>query len=191
MDCSPPGSSVSGISPGRNTGVGCHFLLQGIFPTQESNLSLLSLLYCRWILYCQVNDINLFSLWWKRFLKHWQIWWQHHMAFKNKMVLKSKTCAFKYLPSDKFCKNVSLIRLLTCCSPKGESCGRHLENLLKFLFVRKTLSLNACKTSLTFLGGSAANMLSHDGWDPTDLGTWLSHIVRRSICLTLSTPGRT
>ena len=24
-------------SPGKNTGVGCHFLLQGIFPTQESN----------------------------------------------------------------------------------------------------------------------------------------------------------
>ena len=25
-------------SPGKNTGVGCHFLLQGIFPTQESNI---------------------------------------------------------------------------------------------------------------------------------------------------------
>ena len=24
-------------SPGKNTGVGCHFLLQGIFPTQGSN----------------------------------------------------------------------------------------------------------------------------------------------------------
>ena len=35
-------------SPGKNTGVGCHFLLQGIFPTQESNPCLL---YCRWILY--------------------------------------------------------------------------------------------------------------------------------------------
>ena len=30
-------------SPGRNTGVGCHALLQGIFPTQWSNLHLLSL----------------------------------------------------------------------------------------------------------------------------------------------------
>ena len=30
-------------SPGRNTGVGCHFLLQGIFPTQGTNLCLLSL----------------------------------------------------------------------------------------------------------------------------------------------------
>ena len=36
-DCSPPGSSVHGDSPGRNTGVGCHALLQGIFPTQASN----------------------------------------------------------------------------------------------------------------------------------------------------------
>ena len=39
-------------SPGKNTGVGCCFLLQGIFPTQESNLRLLRLLHCRWILYC-------------------------------------------------------------------------------------------------------------------------------------------
>ena len=34
MDSSTPGSSVHGIlPPGKNTGVGCHFLLQGIFPT--------------------------------------------------------------------------------------------------------------------------------------------------------------
>ena len=30
MDCSPPGSSVHGDSPGKNTGVGCHFRLQYI-----------------------------------------------------------------------------------------------------------------------------------------------------------------
>ena len=34
-------------SPGKNTGVGCHSLLQRIFPTQELNLALL---HCRWIL---------------------------------------------------------------------------------------------------------------------------------------------
>ena len=32
-------------SPGKNTGVGCRALLQGIFPTQGSNRHLLSLLY--------------------------------------------------------------------------------------------------------------------------------------------------
>ena len=36
--CSPPGSSVQGDSPGKNTGVGFHAPLQGIFPTQGSNL---------------------------------------------------------------------------------------------------------------------------------------------------------
>ena len=35
-------------SPVKNTGVGCHALLQGIFLTQGSNLHLL---HCRWILY--------------------------------------------------------------------------------------------------------------------------------------------
>ena len=37
VDCSPPGSSVRGDSPSKNTRVGCHALLQGIFPTQGSN----------------------------------------------------------------------------------------------------------------------------------------------------------
>ena len=41
MDCSPPGSSVHGDSPGKNTGVDCHALLQENFPTQESNRGLL------------------------------------------------------------------------------------------------------------------------------------------------------
>ena len=45
MDCSPPGSSVRGDSPGKNTGVSCHALLQGVFPTQGSNPSLLCLLH--------------------------------------------------------------------------------------------------------------------------------------------------
>ena len=37
MDCRPPDTSVHGDSPGRNTRVGCHALLQGIFLTQGSN----------------------------------------------------------------------------------------------------------------------------------------------------------
>ena len=40
MDCSPPGSSVRDF-PGKNTGVGYHFLLQGINLTQISNQCLL------------------------------------------------------------------------------------------------------------------------------------------------------
>ena len=41
MDCCPTGSSVQGDFPGKNTGLGCHFLLQGIFWTQRSNPGLL------------------------------------------------------------------------------------------------------------------------------------------------------
>ena len=48
QDCSPPGSSVHGDSSGKNTGVGCYALLQGIFPTQGSNPGPL---HCRWVLY--------------------------------------------------------------------------------------------------------------------------------------------
>ena len=40
MGYSPPGFSVHGDSPGKNTGVGCHALIQGIFPTQGSKLGL-------------------------------------------------------------------------------------------------------------------------------------------------------
>ena len=47
-DCSPPGSSVHGDSPSKNTGVGCHALLQGIFPTQGLSPDFLR---CRQILY--------------------------------------------------------------------------------------------------------------------------------------------
>ena len=48
MDCSPPGSSVHGGSPGKNIGMGCHARLQGIFPTQGSSPGLP---HCRRILY--------------------------------------------------------------------------------------------------------------------------------------------
>ena len=37
MRCSPTGPSVHGDCPGKNVGVGCHALLQRIFPSQGSN----------------------------------------------------------------------------------------------------------------------------------------------------------
>ena len=45
MNGSPPGSSVHGNSPGKNAGVGCHALLQGIFLTQGWNPGFP---HCRW-----------------------------------------------------------------------------------------------------------------------------------------------
>ena len=45
MDCGSPGPSVCGNFPGKKTGVGWHFLLQGIFPTQGSNPHLFQILH--------------------------------------------------------------------------------------------------------------------------------------------------
>ena len=53
-DCCPPGSSVHGDSPGKNTEVGCHALLQGIFSTQGLNPGLP---HCRRILYRLSHNI--------------------------------------------------------------------------------------------------------------------------------------
>ena len=48
MDCSPTRPLCPWDFPGKDTGVGSHFFLQGIFPTQGSNPDLL---HCRQILY--------------------------------------------------------------------------------------------------------------------------------------------
>ena len=48
-DCSPPGSSAHGHSPGQNTGVDCHALLQGNLP--NPGILPRSLPQCRQILY--------------------------------------------------------------------------------------------------------------------------------------------
>ena len=40
MDSSPPALFHSWGFPGKNTGVGCHFLLHEIFPTEGLNLGL-------------------------------------------------------------------------------------------------------------------------------------------------------
>ena len=48
MDCRPPGSSVCEDSLGKNTGMGCHAFIHGIFLTQGLNPGLP---HCRQILY--------------------------------------------------------------------------------------------------------------------------------------------
>ena len=50
MDCSPLGFSVHGFFK-QEYWSWLHFLLQGTFPTEGSNPSLLCLLHCRWSLY--------------------------------------------------------------------------------------------------------------------------------------------
>ena len=52
MDCSPPGFSVHGILKARILEWVVSPSSRGTFPTRGSNLCLLYLLHCRWILYC-------------------------------------------------------------------------------------------------------------------------------------------
>ena len=54
MDCSPPNPSPR-YSPGKNTGVGSHSLLQGIFPTQGLNQGLQ---HCRQIIFHLSHQMN-------------------------------------------------------------------------------------------------------------------------------------
>ena len=75
----PTGLLCPWNSPGKNIGVGCHALLQGIFPTQGSNPGLP---HCWWILYhlnhqgspvlcsnvCLNNDVEILT--WVCFLKN-------------------------------------------------------------------------------------------------------------------------
>ena len=76
MDCSPPGFFVYGDSSGKNTGMGCHALLQGIFPTQGLNSSIP---HCSQILY---------------HLSHHGSPWQYFSSvqFSRSVVLDSTIC---------------------------------------------------------------------------------------------------
>ena len=66
MDSNPPGSPIRGIFQTRIRS-GCHFLLQGIFPTQKWNLHRGQLLH------------------WQANSYHWATWEAHYedRGFKN------------------------------------------------------------------------------------------------------------
>ena len=79
MDYSLSGSSVHGDSPGKNTGVGCHALLQGIFPTHGLNPGLP---YCRQILYLLSHQGSPTSLLlWCIFQRH-ELNWVWKLSFQ-------------------------------------------------------------------------------------------------------------
>ena len=54
MDCGPPGFSVHWVLQTRILALGCHALLQWIFPTQGLSPHLLHLLHCKRVLYYRV-----------------------------------------------------------------------------------------------------------------------------------------
>ena len=80
MDCSLPGSSVHGDSPSKNTGVGCHALLQGIFPTQGLDPGLP---HCRWILYHLSHQGSPLFMWVESYsMSLWLVYFTQHNILK-------------------------------------------------------------------------------------------------------------
>ena len=74
-------------SPGKNTGVACHFLLQGIFPTQGSNPGLLS---CRQTLYPlshQGSPTQVYKMYNCFFTRQLHFFNEHHSAIRQKVHL--------------------------------------------------------------------------------------------------------
>ena len=87
MDCSPPGSSVHGDSPGKKYWVGWHALLEGIFPIQGLNPSLLLCCISRQVLYhwCHLESPQI-AIWTSK------LWYSHateycETIFKNELDL--------------------------------------------------------------------------------------------------------
>ena len=85
--------------PGKNTGVGCHFLLQGIFLNQESNPGLL---HCRQILYWLSYERNLgvvlnSTLFLNQTLSSMpsNLWFPHFILLEKAMATHSSTLAWR------------------------------------------------------------------------------------------------
>jgi len=109
MDCSQLGSSVHGDSPGKNTGVGCHALLQGIFPIQGSNPGLP---HCRQILYYLSHQGSSYSL--SKFqLYNSVINCSHHVLHYNLMIIFLKS--EKYQTFKKVEKIIQSIPIYPSC----------------------------------------------------------------------------
>ena len=84
-------------SPGKNTRVGCHFLLQGIFPTQGSNPHLL---HCRQIPYHLSHQGSPRKRWeviTYKIMKRWEIvtYKNNHQSFLYFQSLGKYMCAEK------------------------------------------------------------------------------------------------
>ena len=92
-DCSLPGSSVHGMFQARNTGVGCHFLLLGIFPTRGSNPSLLQRLHWQVdpLPLCHLGVNKLKSKWSHRL---WQSSLYNIYVYQNTMLHSVNTYNF-------------------------------------------------------------------------------------------------
>ena len=76
-------------SPGKTTGMGYHFLLQGIFPPQGSNLSLLYLLCCRQVHYPELPGKPRSSSDLSAIVRFWGKHRQRHLEISEAVIIHS------------------------------------------------------------------------------------------------------
>ena len=114
MDCSLPGSFVHGDSPGKNTGVGCHVLLHGIFSTLGWNSGLP---LCRWILY------------------HWDIF-----LFKESLSFESESVSHSVVSDSLQLHGLLPTRLLCPWNSPDKNTGVGCHALLQGIFPTQELN---------------------------------------------------
>ena len=167
-------------SPGKNTGEGCHALLQGIILTQGQNLGLL---HCRQFLYCWVTGEEGTKLF-LRIPFHWFFYSQTKLKFSSpfydsilswRMTLRH--CHWKILYEDGSCPRMSEYRK-TFWLLLGKKKGSFPN-----LFPRENSSLSRDKC-WTEMGKKAPRVLwlSHSlpgSWIPCKLWQWQSWMHAR------------
>ena len=157
-DCSPR-LFCPGNSPGKNTGVGGHFLLQGIFPTQRPNPGLL---HCRPLTLSHLGSPRgiLEELNWKNFLWKSLSWLDVHANSGIKSRRKPYLCPTKAMASWNFLTE--------------NHWGWVVPALLRARHVPQTLP--------------RVNMVSKNKWPNTALMSrdqWLSHGVDKQMKMSL------
>ena len=176
-DCSPPGFSVHGDSPAKNTGVGCHAPLQGIFWTWGSNPCILHFL--QWQmgslpLAATSCKITLYSSWFPELSLFNSIYCQiSSMCFVQRLGLFPPFKAQSVLlsPASFSCQDGGLrvwfryevghkhlcLPRMTCCQDTQEhhiyiftsSMQRNIDETREVYFVRKCYSENTQKAKRT------------------------------------------
>ena len=112
--------------PGKNTGADCLFPLQGIFPTQRSNLHLL---HCSRILYCWATrevHINTHVYRKRVIIRNWLMWldkltsnkiWRLH----QQMETQESQCVVQILKWPRICTTLDMSNDVTLRNGKRQS----------------------------------------------------------------------
>ena len=161
MDCSPPGSAVHGILQARIR-VGCHFLLQGIFPTQGSNPGLL---HRRQILYHLSHQGSTWTSY-----THWQAFSKASRHRPCHPVGKDE----RHRHRNNFCGHVEKYLNYSFPQKNPWTFLNHMKFQLKIsFFPLKQISLIICNTFSHVAASNPINCILSASGAPSSLASWI------------------